>query len=393
MNEVTLDVIEDARRFALRNIRPFAAEIDRQQKLPLQVIAAMAAKGYLGATIPVVYNGMGMDPVTYGLLTEQIGKACASTRSLLTVHTSLVGEAILRHGSETQRSHWLPAMAAGEKIGAFALSEPGIGSDAAGVTTAYRKKGSAYVLNGNKRWISFGAIADFFIVIAREGSDITAFLVEADTPGVSRVPIEGMLGNRGAQLAEIVFRDAEVQEANVLGKEGQGFSCIVNTALDHGRYSIAWAGLAIAQESLDAMSGYACTREQFGKRLFRHQSIQAMIAESTIGVHAARALCLRAGSMRKDRHADAVTETIIAKCHTSRIAMKTAMDAVQIHGANGCWDGYPVERLFREAKILEIIEGTTQIHQEVITHYSMRQYGMPYNKERATGQYHLNENA
>lgn len=388
-----MGVVEDARRFALQHIRPLAAGIDRQQEMPRQLIAAMAGKGYLGATFPVAYHGMGLDAIAYGLLTEQIGKACASTRSLLTVHTSLVGEAILRHGSAAQRNYWLPAMAAGEKIGAFALSEPGIGSDAAGVRTSYRKKGNAFVLNGSKRWISFAGIADFFIVVARDGADVTAFLVDSESPGVSRIPIEGMLGNRGAHLSDVVFREVEVREENVLGKTGQGFTCIVNTALDHGRYSIAWAGVAIAQEALDAMSGYACIREQFGKRLFRHQSIQAMIADATTSVHAARALCLRAGAMRAERHADAVTETIIAKCHTSRVAMKAALDAVQIHGANGCWDGYPVERLFREAKILEIIEGTTQIHQEAITHYSIRQYGMPYNKDRAAGQYQLNENA
>lgn len=369
-------LIDEARVFAATEIRPFAATFDDEQQIPTGLIRKMADKGYLGASFPAMYNGLALDAVSYGLLTEQIGKACASTRSLLTVHTSLVGEAILRCGTESQRMSWLPEMAAGNKIGAFALTEPGAGSDARSIVTAYRRHKDRYVINGRKKWISFAAIADFFLVIAKNGTDISAFIVEAKLPGVSVVPMTGLLANRAAHLAEIEFNEVEVPEENRLGKEGFGFTYVVNTALDHGRYSIAWAGLALAQEALDAMNAYSIQRRQFGRKIFLHAPVQAIIAEATTGVHAARALCLRAGSMRETKHKDALMETVIAKCFTAKLAMKVTTDAVQVHGGNGCSKEYPVERLFREAKILEIIEGTTQIHQEAIAEFSVRQYGM-----------------
>lgn len=371
------DIIDEVKEFAATYIRPFAGKFDAEEHLPVSMIKQLADRGYLGATIPVEYHGMGMDPVTYGLLTEQIGKACASTRSLLTVHTSIVAEAIMKFGTAKQKSFWLPAMASGKKIGAFALTEPDVGSDAKSVLTTYELKDNCYVLNGKKKWISFAAIADFFIVIASREGQVTAFLVDVNTPGIIRKPMKGLLGNRAAHIAALDLQDVIVPIENRLGNEGDGFTYIVNTALDHGRYSIAWAGLALAQEALEAMNSYALKRRQFGKKLFMHQSIQTMIAEATIGVNAARALCMQVAVKRKEKHIESVVETIIAKCYTSQLAMQITINAVQLHGGNGCSPEYPVERLFREAKILEIIEGTIQIHQEAITHYSLQQYGKP----------------
>lgn len=367
--------LEEAKLFTASHIRPYAGVFDAEQQLPRSLIQQMADNGFLGATVSPEYGGLGLDALTYGQLTEVIGKACASTRSLLTVHASLVAESISRFGTSAQKSYWLPEMVSGRKIGSFALTEPDVGSDAKHVQTTYQTKNDHYVINGKKKWISFADIADFFVVIAAQEGELTAFLVDSKTPGITCTPMKGLLAHRATHIAAIDFEEVVVPLESRLGKEGQGFTYIVNTALDHGRYSIAWAGLALAQEALEAMSKYSVHRTQFGQKLFRHQAIQGLITEAAAGVHAARALCVRAGTMRMEKHMNYIIETIMAKYFTSRLAMKTATDAVQLHGGNGCSPDYPVERLFREAKILEIIEGTTQIHQQAIAIFCVQQYG------------------
>ena len=367
--------VEKARKFSAEVLRPRAREFDREESLPRDVIDGMAKRKFLLAGLPEAYGGLGLDPVYYGLLTEEIGKACCSTRGLITVQSSLVGETLLRWGTEEQKNSWLLPVSKGEMLGAFALSEPGVGSDARGVQTSYKIDGKDYVLNGRKKWISFGEIAGFFIVIASCGSEITAFIVERNRPGVSTSPIKGLLANRAAHLAEIELKDVRIPEHNVIGKPGSGFTFIVGTALDHGRYSIAWAGVAIAQEALDCMATYARKRKQFGRKIGEHQLIQRMISNAVTKTHAARALCIKAGEMRIRGDSQAVSETTIAKYFTSKIANEIASDAVQIYGGKGCTDRYPVERLFREAKLLEIIEGTSQIMQQIIAKYGLRAYG------------------
>jgi len=368
--------LEEAAAFADREIRPFAAQFEEDKGVPPALIAKMAERGYLGAPLPLAYGGLQLDPVQYGLLTEQIGKACCSTRSILTVHTSLVGETILRFGTEEQKAYWLPRVASGKKIGAFALSEPEAGSDAKSVRTAYLRDGNGFVINGNKKWISLGHIADFFIVLAAGNGKLTAFLVDRQE-GVTSTPMKGLLGNRAAHTAEVTFSGVRVGQEHVLGKEGNGFTHVVNTALDYGRFSIAWAGLAIAQEALEAVVRYARVRAQFGQKLYQFQSIQHMIADAVTQVHAARRLCVHAAHLRKAQHPEAATETIIAKYYASQAAMRVTTDAVQVHGGNGCHSAYPVERLFREAKILEIIEGTSQVLQPVIAAYGLKTYFTP----------------
>jgi alkylation response protein AidB-like acyl-CoA dehydrogenase len=367
-------IVDEARIFAEREIRPHAATFDQKERLSRGLITKMAEKGFLAASFPEKYGGLNLDPVFYGLFTEQIGKACCSTRSLITVHTSIVGETVLRWGSEEQKQTLLPRMAAGERIGAFALSESEVGSNAKGVQTTYSGSANSYIVNGNKKWISFGDMADFFIVIASNNGQISAFIVERGYEGVKTTPIRGMLGCRASHIAELEFRDVLVPFENVLGPVGSGFPFIVGTALDHGRYSIAWASLAVAQESMEAMIRYAKTRKQFGKHIYKFQLIQGIIGDAATRVHAARALCLKAGEMRKKGDPGALAETTIAKYFASKVAMDVARDAVQVHGGNGCCNQYPVERLFREAKILEIIEGTSQIQQELIAKYALRRY-------------------
>jgi alkylation response protein AidB-like acyl-CoA dehydrogenase len=368
------DIIAEAREFADTEVRPFATEFDRTETLPRELIDKMAERKYLAASFPEEFGGLGLDPVNYGYFTEEIGKACCSTRSLITVHTSLVGESLLRWGSKEQKEKWIPAMAEGKKIGSFALSEPEIGSNARGVKTSYRKATDGFVISGKKKWISFAAIADFFIVVAADGEKVTAFIVERSAKGVTTKRIPGMLGCRAAYVSEIDLENVLVPPENMVGKEGSGFPYVVGTALDHGRYSIAWGGVAIAQSSLEAMINYSRRRTQFGKKIYEFQLVRGLIGDAVTKTHAARALCVKAGEMRQEGHQDAITETAIAKYFTSKVALEVASDAVQVHGGEGCSQNYPVERLFREAKILEIIEGTNQIQQEMLARFALRKY-------------------
>lgn len=373
-------IIDEARNFADAHIRPFAGEFETNEAIPRQLIRDMAERGYMSASFPAEYGGLGLDPVYFGMFTEEIGKACASTRALITVNTSLVGETLLRWGSPEQKQKWLPAIAKGEKIGAFGLTEPEVGTDAKSIQTSYRKEGKNYIINGQKKWITFGDIADFVLTIATGENGITAFIAERGAEGFKTSPIKGLLASRAAHIAEIEYRDVVIPEENIIGKEGGGFTYIVSTALDHGRYSIAWAGLAIAQEALEAMVTYSRQRSQFGKKIYNHQLIQGIIGDAITKIHAGRALCLRAGELRKNHDQMAITETTIAKYYTSKIAMEVAIDAVQVHGGNGCYNRYPVERLFREAKIMEIIEGASQVQQEIISSYGLRKYFRPPKK-------------
>lgn len=372
----TLTLEAEVARFAAAEIRPFATHFEEISGIPRQLITRMGEIGLLGAVLPPAYGGLGLDCLAYGKMTELIGKACCATRSVLTVHASLVGETILRFGTEEQKTHWLPLIASGEKIGAFALTEPEHGSDAAGIQTSYRKSGSDYLIRGQKKWISLGGIADFFIVLATSNGHITAFITERDHT-VTTVPMTGLLGNRAGHVAEITFTDTRVTPEHILGREGNGFTHIVNAAMDYGRYSIAWAGQAIAQEALDNMVSYARTRSQFGQKLGQLAAIQQLIATATVKVHAGRNLCLKAGQARQQRDPDATMETIIAKYYTSKAAMEIATDAVQLFGGNGCYNVYPVERLFREAKILEIIEGTSQVMEGIIAGFALKKYYIP----------------
>jgi len=366
--------VEEARKFAHKEIRPRARELDIKGEYPRDLIERLAEKGFLLPSVSREYGGLGLDPVNYGLFLEEIGKACCSTRGLITVNNALVGETIERWANEEQRHEWLPLMAAGKKIGAFALTEPDVGSDARNVKTIYTKKGSRFVIKGRKKWISFGGIADFYFVIASGSEKTTAFLIQRNQSGVRTRPIQGMLAARASHIAEIEFDNVKIPPENVVGQIGAAFPYVVGTALDHGRYSVAWGGVALAQEALEAMVVYARKRKQFEKKIGEFQLIRGMIANAVTKVHAARALCIKTGEMRRENKPDAIAETNIAKYFTSKVALDVATDAVQIHGANGCCDYYPVERLFREAKLLEIIEGTSQIQQEIIGTYGLRKY-------------------
>ena len=369
------EFIKSAKDFVLNEIRPYVVEFENNEGIPRELILKMGKCGYLAATFPEKYGGLGVDAIQYGLLTEIIGKACPSTRALLTVQTSLVGETVLRWGTEQQKSKLLPLIAKGETVVAFALSEPKVGTDAGSVETSYVKYKDGFLINGKKKWITFGGIADVFLLIAVNSQGLSsAFLVDRETKGINVKKINGLLASKATYIAEIEFHDVYITEDKILGVEGGGNKYIVNTALHYGRYSIAWGGLAIAQEALESMVSYSRNRKQFGSKICDFQLIRAMIGDAVTKIHAGRALCLQAGELISNNENEAIIQTCIAKYFISVIANEIASDAVQIHGGNGCINVFPVERLFREAKLLEIIEGTNQIHQKIISDYGLRKY-------------------
>jgi alkylation response protein AidB-like acyl-CoA dehydrogenase len=371
---VQTDILEEVRHFADTEIRPYANAHESEGGFPRSLIAKMAANGYMGAAIPSTYGGLGLDPIQYGLFTETIGMASDSVRAMLTVHTSLVGETILRCGNARQKEQLLPAIAGGEIIAAFGLTEPDTGTDAKNIRTTYTKTADGgFLLNGKKKWITMGALADLLLVIAASDGRQTAFLVDCKSPGVTVSPMQGLMAGGATHIAEILLEDVTVKEEDILGMEGNGFAYIANTALDFGRYSVAWGGAAIAGEALNAMVAYSRKRKQFGKSISSFQLVRGLIGDAVTQLHASRALCLRAGQQRKEKYRDAVMTTIIAKYHASRTACHVTADALQIHGANGFSSQYPVGRLFREAKTLEIIEGTSQVLQEAIAEHAIYQ--------------------
>lgn len=367
-------IIEEARLFTEQEIRPYAGDFERQEYVPREIIQKLAQKKYLAAPFPEEYGGLGLDPLYYGYLTEEIGKGCASTRALLTVHTSLVGETLLKWGTKDQKERYLKPMSRGEIIAAFALSEPEIGTDAQSVKTSYKKEGNKYIINGRKKWISYGDIADVFIVIASQGKSVTAFIAERSFGGITSKPIKGLLSGRAAHIAEVEFTNVEIPEENVLGNPGGGFTFVGNTALDCGRYSIAWAATAIAGAALEEMVTYSRKRVQFDQKIYKFQTIREIIANAATKYLTARSLCINAGNLRTSGSDESVIQTTVAKYYSSKIVMEVTTDAVQIFGGNGCTSEYPVERLFREAKIFEIIEGTSQIQQEIISRYALSNF-------------------
>jgi glutaryl-CoA dehydrogenase (non-decarboxylating) len=288
----------------------------------------------------------------------------------------MVAHVLCKWGSQYQKEHWIPKLASGEAIAAFALSEPNAGSDAKSVETTATPSGNFYILNGKKKWITYGQIADLFLVFTQCEGKPTAFLVEKNRPGLSIKPIVGILGTRASMLAELHLDDCQIPQENLVCRQGFGFSHVASSALDRGRYSVAWGCVGIGQACLEACLQYTSQRQQFGVYLKEHQIIRQMISEAIANVKAARLLCYQAGYLQEIGDPRSISETSIAKYFASTMAVKVASDAVQIHGGNGCSSDYPVERYFRDAKIMEIIEGSTQIQQITIAESGYQEYGV-----------------
>jgi butyryl-CoA dehydrogenase len=358
-----------ARDFARERILPRAREIDEQGKVPAELIAEMASLGFLGIYVPESYGGAGLDALSYALVTEEINRACASTGVVMSSHVSLAVDPLLHWGSDAQKDRFLRPLASGEKLGCFALSEPASGSDAAAMRTSARRDGDAWVLNGTKNFITNGASADIAIVFAQTDAKarhrgIAALVVEKGTPGFSVGKLEHKLGIRGSDTAQLVFQECRVPAANLLGEAGGGFK-IALSALDGGRISIAAQAVGIARACLEDSLAYAKEREAFGKKIVEFQAIQWKLADMATEIDAARLLVWRAATL-KDRGEDHILAAAQAKLFASDVAVRAARECVQIFGGYGYLTDFPAERHYRDAKITEIYEGTSEIMNLVI---------------------------
>jgi len=365
------EMIRDvARVFAQNEIEPLAEEIDRNTRHPVETVKKMADMGIMGMTVPVEYGGAGADTISYAMTIEEIARVCASTAIIVSVNNSLACFPILKYGTEEQKKKFLIPLAKGEKLGAFGLTEPNAGTDAAGQTTVAVKDGDEYIINGQKCFITNGGLADTMIVFAltdpsKGTRGISAFIVDKETPGFSTGTIEDKLGIRGSQQAELVFTDMRIPQENLLGQEGRGFG-IAMTTLDGGRIGVSAQALGIAQGALDKAAQYAKEREQFGKPIGKFQAIQWKLADMETQINAARMLVYKA-AYAKDTQKRYSVEAAMAKLFASETAMKVTTEAIQIHGGYGYTKDYPVERYFRDAKITEIYEGTSEVQRMVIS--------------------------
>ncbi len=356
---------QTARDFARKEIAPYIREWDEQGSMDPTVFGKMAALGMLGAPIPEEYGGSGTDYLSYALLCEEMERADTAFRVLLTVHVGLNSLTLLQWGSEEQKQRFLVPQARGEKLAGFALTEPNVGSDAGNLEATAVRDGDHYVLNGEKMWISLADVADHFLVFAstdrsRKHKGISCFVVERGTPGFTTGSIHGKMGIRAGNTGSLTLQEARVPRGNLLGEEGEGFK-IAMSAIDNGRFSVAAGAVGLAQACLDASVKYANERTAFGQPIGKFQLVQEMIAKMVAGTEAARLLTYRAAYL-KNRGIRNTRETSLAKWYACDVAMQAALDAVQIHGAYGYSNEFPVERYLRNAKGAMIYEGTAQVH-------------------------------
>jgi glutaryl-CoA dehydrogenase (non-decarboxylating) len=347
--------------FVRRCVAPSAGMADLEQRLPDSVIESLRAEGYLGAPVGAAQGGLGMDPLRYGLLTLEVGRACASARTLLTVH-NMVALTLERWGNAWVRNHLLTGLATGSRVAALALSETGAGSDPGCMLTRLDDDGAAYRLNGAKTWTSFGAIADWFLVFAQSTRGPVAVVVQASARGVARQPVAGMIGARGGMMASLEFRDVHIAPEQVVGRHGVGLSHIAATALDHGRYSVAWGAVAVAEAALGVARQRLSERSQFGGRMSDLPLAREALSQMYVRARAAWSLCAQAGRLRAARGPQAVLETLAAKQFAAETASLNANDAVRLCGAQGLCETHEAARWLREAKVLEVIEGSRELN-------------------------------
>ncbi|MFN2382731.1 MAG: acyl-CoA dehydrogenase family protein [Gemmatimonadota bacterium] len=363
------EIVRTAREFARNEIAPHSAEWDRTGYFSREAVAGLGRLGFLGMLIPEEWGGSGLDTVTYLLALEEIATVDPSLAVTMSVHNSLPTQMLLAHGSDDLRERYLRPMAAGERLGAFALSESHAGSDPAAMTCRAERDGDAYVLNGTKAWVTNGGTADVVVAMARTEAapgarGISAFVVEPGWPGYGVGKEEKKMGLRASNTAEIVFTDCRVPVANRLGEEGRGLHYAL-ASLEHGRLGIAAQSLGIAEACLGLAIGYARERNAFGVPIASFQGLRFLVAGVAANVAAARALTYAAAE-KKDRGEPARKEVAMAKLLASRAAMDAAVKAIQVYGGYGYMRDYPVERFFRDAKVTEIYEGTSEIQQLVI---------------------------
>jgi hypothetical protein len=361
------------RAFAEMHVAPYAAEHDASASIPPAHIRPLADAGFLGAALPPAQGGGGMDPITYGILHLELGRACAAVQGLVNVQ-HMAAQSILKWSTPALRDHWGPKLAAGEAVAAFALTEPNVGSDVKSVETTATEADGCWVLNGRKRWISFAQIADVAVVLARCDGAPAAFLVPRDNVGLTVTPISGLIGCRGYMLAELELDACRVPCANLLGRVGFGVSHVAATGLETGRFAVAWGCVGMAQACLDACLAYTRSRRQFGAPLRDHQLVQRMVSRMATDLQAAALLAWHAGHLLASRDPEALMAVSMAKYFASTVLRRIARDALQIHGANGCGSDFPLQRILRDAAVMEIIEGTSQMQELIIARLA---YGRP----------------
>ncbi len=363
---------QTARDFATREILPQAAAIDREHRFPAEIIGKLGSLGLMGVMVPQAWGGAGLDAVSYALALEEISRACASTGVIMSVNNSLVCAPIASHGTEAQKRTWLPDVASGRKLGCFALSEPDAGSDARALRTTARCDGRGWILNGTKNFITNGPVADLAVVLASTepaagAKGISAFLVAAGTPGLTFGPPDRKLGIRGAPSSQMFMSDCAVPDDALLGAPGGGYK-IALAALDGGRIGIAAQALGIARAAFEEATRYALQRETFGQVIAHHQAIQFKLADMCTEIDAARLMLWRAAA-KKDGGGRYTSEAAMAKLLASEVANRVAKEAVQVFGGYGYLADFPVERHFRDAKITEIYEGTSEIQRMLIARH------------------------
>lgn len=362
------------RAFVDEFVTPSAASYDTSGTIPPQLLDAASAAGLWAAVLPEARGGTGTGMADFGILHEEIGRGCSSLRSLLTVH-SMVLHALDRWGAPSLRERWLEPMITGRALGGFCLTEPDAGSDIAALRTTARRSGTGYLIDGLKQWTTGGQGARILLTFARTERGISVFLVDGSDPGVTRQPVEGMLGTRASMLAHIRFEGCGVGADALVGVEGAGLGLAAGL-LDIGRYSVACGSVGIIQACLEASVRHAARRTQGGgEKLRQHQLIQQLITKMAVDAQAARLLCEHAGSLKDAGDPATLAITCHAKYFASTAAMRAASDAVQIQGAAGCAPGADVARYFRDAKVMEIIEGSTQILELLIANDACQRLG------------------
>ena len=363
------------REFAVNEVKPIAAEIDETERFPMENVKKMAELGMMGIPFPKELGGAGGDVLSYIISVEELSKVCGTTGVILSAHTSLCASLIYENGTPAQKEKYLVPLAKGEKIGAFGLTEPGAGTDAAGQQTTAVLDGDNYILNGSKIFITNGGVADTFIVFAMTDKSqgtrgISAFIVEKGFPGFSIGKKEDKLGIRASSTTELIFENCVVPKENLIGKEGKGFGIAMKT-LDGGRIGIAAQALGIAEGAYEEAVKYMKERKQFGRPLSAFQGLQWMIAEMETKIEAAKLLVYKAAWLKQNKLPYSV-DAAKAKLFAAEVAMDVTTKAVQLHGGYGYTKEYPVERMMRDAKITEIYEGTSEVQKMVIAGAALR---------------------
>jgi alkylation response protein AidB-like acyl-CoA dehydrogenase len=351
--------------FIKTNVEPNASKWDQNENIPEDFLSLFGKSGYLGANIPNEFGGKGWDFVTIGLLNEAVGRGISSLADLLTIQ-AMVSMTLLKWGSKDQKDKWLNLLAKGEAIGSFALTEPNVGSAIKNLETKFKKRGNKYILNGRKRWISYGEKADLFLIFGKDGDNSIAALITKNTPGLEINPIKNMMGFRAAHMAQLNFHEIEIPESDIVGKPGFALSHIAPVGLHYGRISTSCSALGLLRACFEESVVYASIRKIGNKTVGDEGMIRSFIARMGTDLQAASLLCFTACKAEDEHSTDVYEKVQMAKYFTSRAVVKAASNAVQIRGANGCHESSPVARYYRDSKIMEIIEGTTQIHESIL---------------------------